>query len=376
LAGPIGAVSRPRIHRRGSPRRMGCFLTERLLQRQLPIIHRLTDDELLRRLGELVTASRRVEAVLIAHIAEVDQRRLFLREATPSMFAYCTDVLHLSEQEAYLRISVARAARDHPLLLVMLADGRLHLTGAGRIVPHLGREDATALLTRAAFKSRRAIEEMLVALAPQPDAPTVVRKMPTHRAIVVPADSVTTAAAGTPDAGTPYSSISLSPAPSPAPRPLAPDRYKIQFTAGAAFCRKLDRAKDLTRSAIPGGDVGAILEAALTEMLGRLEARRFGVTSKPKDNPPAGADAGRYLPAAIRRTVFPARRGALSFRERGRSALFGTNTTGVPPRGTLRAGRSGHPRQHPAHVPAAQRAPGGARLRRPAHGALPERPGA
>jgi len=46
------------------------------------------------------------------------------------MFAYCTEVLHLSE--AYLRITAARASRRYPLLLSMLADGRLHLSGIGR----------------------------------------------------------------------------------------------------------------------------------------------------------------------------------------------------------------------------------------------------
>ena len=45
------------------------------------------------------------------------------------MFAYCTNVLHLSEAEAYLRITVARVSRKHPMLLRFLADGRLHMTG-------------------------------------------------------------------------------------------------------------------------------------------------------------------------------------------------------------------------------------------------------
>jgi hypothetical protein len=51
------------------------------------------------------------------------------------MFVYCIDV-HLSEAEAYLRITAARAAREHPVLLHMLADGRLHLTGIAKLVPH------------------------------------------------------------------------------------------------------------------------------------------------------------------------------------------------------------------------------------------------
>jgi hypothetical protein len=33
----------------------------------------------------------------------------------------CTEFLHLSEAEAYLRIAAARASREHPLLLTMLA---------------------------------------------------------------------------------------------------------------------------------------------------------------------------------------------------------------------------------------------------------------
>jgi len=96
----------------------------------------ISDDELLRRLAELMRDSRRVESELVAHIAEVDERRLYVREASPSMFAYCQQVLHLSEAEAYLRITAARASRDHPMLLEMLADGRLHLSGIARLAPH------------------------------------------------------------------------------------------------------------------------------------------------------------------------------------------------------------------------------------------------
>ena len=53
------------------------------------------------------------------------------------MFAYCTGALHLSEGEAYLRIAVARASREHPMLLAMLGDGRLHLSGIALLAPHL-----------------------------------------------------------------------------------------------------------------------------------------------------------------------------------------------------------------------------------------------
>ena len=69
------------------------------------LLKSISDDDLLRRLSGLVQQSRRVESELVAHIAEVDERRLYAREACSSMFAYCTEVLHLSEWEAYLRIA-------------------------------------------------------------------------------------------------------------------------------------------------------------------------------------------------------------------------------------------------------------------------------
>ena len=141
-------------------------------------LERVPDDALLRRLAELLRQSRRVEADLVAHIGEVDARRLFAREASPSMFAYCTEVLHLSEFEAYLRITAARAARQHPVLLAMLREGSLHLTAVAKLAPHLTRENCETLLGRAAHRTKREVEELIAEVAPRPDAPTVVRKLP------------------------------------------------------------------------------------------------------------------------------------------------------------------------------------------------------
>src|SRR5262245_35609700 len=97
----------------------------------------LSDDEVLSSLADLLRQSRRLEAPLVAHIGEVHARHLYARYAVSSMFSYCTNVLHLSEGETQLRITVAQAARDHPVLLEMLADGRMHLSGVARLAPVL-----------------------------------------------------------------------------------------------------------------------------------------------------------------------------------------------------------------------------------------------
>ena len=311
--------------------------------------HSLTsfsDDELLRRLSDLLGQSRRDEADLVAHIGEVDRRRLYAREASPSMFAYCTEVLHLSEAEAYLRIAAARASREHPLLLTMLADGRLHLTAIAKLAPHLTLENREALLKRAAHRSKREIEELVAELSPRPDAPAVMRKLPDRRA-----GTTSPALRLGPDAEAPLSDCvrrevlrsiansvrtelpraspncvrTESPRPgsngfrpkrhvlpaSPRARPavvepLAPARYKVQFTASAELHDKLERLRALMRSSVPDGDLAAIVEQAVTEKLQRLEARRFARTQAPRKtlSQSETSPTTRQIPAAVKRAVY------------------------------------------------------------------------
>src|SRR2546422_800785 len=57
----------------------------------------LSDRDLLRGLASLVADDRTTTAMLLAHIAEVDARRLYVPAGFPSMFLYCVHELHLSE---------------------------------------------------------------------------------------------------------------------------------------------------------------------------------------------------------------------------------------------------------------------------------------
>jgi hypothetical protein len=258
----------------------------------------LSDDELLRRLTDLVSKSRRIEASLVAHIGEVDERRLYAREACSSMIAYCIEVLNLSEPEAYLRIAAARAARKHPLLLKMLSEGRLHLSGIERLAPHLTEENSEAVLARAEFKSKRQIEELVAELAPKPDVPSTVRKLPPSRpATPVPEPQPT--ALLRPDGVRPLTRSDASP-PAPRPQALAPERYKVQFTASKTLRDKLERLQSIMNE-----DLSAVIEAAVTEKLERLEAKRFADVKKPRKGLGETETSAktRYIPAAVRRAV-------------------------------------------------------------------------
>src|SRR6188508_3168997 len=114
----------------------------------------LSDDDLLARTVKFAERGRRNDAGLVAHMAEVDARRLYLREACSSMFAYATERLRLSECQAYERIAAARAARVAPTVLEMLAEGQLTMTTAALLRPHLAKANGGELLARAAGKSK------------------------------------------------------------------------------------------------------------------------------------------------------------------------------------------------------------------------------
>ena len=320
----------------------------------------LPDDELLCRLAALLARSRRNESDLVAHIGEVDRRRLYARHAAPSMFAYCTEVLHLSEAEAYVRITAARAAREYPALLDMLGDGRLHLSGIARLVSYLTRENAADLLARAAHRSKRQIEELLAEIAPRPDAPATIRKLPerpvahldlrsvpaTASTEVLPAVSELRLEAPEGNRRTPelcpdrvVSTIPLAPPPSI--EPLAPERYRVQFTASADLRQKLERLKALMRSQVPDGDLAAIIDQAVTEKLERLEARRFGKTKAPRKQV-LDVDASKTFslhPRGDPAGGSCARRRAMPLRRRRGQALPGASPARVSPPASVWAGR-------------------------------------
>jgi hypothetical protein len=264
-----------------------------------------------------LSQSRRIEWELVAHIGEVDERRLYAREACESMFVYCTDVLHLSEHEAYLRIAAARAAREHPMLLAMLGDGRLHLSGIAKLAPHLTPANRDVLLERATHKSKRQIEVLVADLAPRPDVAALIRRLPDRstNGAVTPVATPTrqelgpdrvSAAPDPPLDGCQLATPSAAGKPSgrAAVEPLGSGRYKVQFTAGAAFCEKIERLKALMMASVRDGDLARVLETAVTEALDRREARRFAKVKAPRKTiaeTNTSAASSRYIPAPVRR---------------------------------------------------------------------------
>src|SRR6266487_2188789 len=130
---------------------------------------RRSDGELVAEVKRLASCERLATAHLIAALAELDARRLYLGQGCSSMFTYCTQVLHLAEHAAYNRIEAARATRRFPVILTLLADGSVHLSAVRLLAPHLTQENHAGVLREASHKSKREVEQIVARFQPQPD---------------------------------------------------------------------------------------------------------------------------------------------------------------------------------------------------------------
>jgi 5-methylcytosine-specific restriction endonuclease McrA len=277
------------------------------------VLHeQLPDPELIAEVSRLAASERQATSRLVSALAAFDARRLYLGQGCSSMFAYCTRVLHLAEHAAYNRIEAARAARRFPAILMMLADGRIHLSAVRILAPHLTDGNHLEVLREASHKSKRQVEELVARLRPRPDAASSVRKVPTAHASVKATQDT---GASQVDVGSEVSRPSVSaidrvsrPAGRPMIEPLAPERYKVQFTVSRETYDKLREAQDLLRHRLPGGDPAAIFDRALTLLLEHLKQQKVAVTERPRSTRPT-TTRSRHVPAAIRRTVW-ARDGA------------------------------------------------------------------
>ena len=271
----------------------------------------LSNDELLAAVAQLAGDERVVTARLIAHLAEIDRRELHVPAGFASLYIYCREGLGFSEDAAYNRKTAAQVARRFPVILDMLADGRLSLTAVRLLAPALTGANHGEALAAATGRSRREVEEIVARLDPKPDVRSTVRKL-TAPAVAVPErearETGHPALFGDSPAGeeaAPGSQTTVT-ARRPIVAPLAPERYRVQFTIGKGAERKLRRLQELLKREIPDGDPAVIFDRALTVLLEKVESRKHGVTPRartPKPAVPAAAARSRHMPAAVRREV-------------------------------------------------------------------------
>src|SRR5882672_3145316 len=309
----------------------------------------LSDVVLLRDLAALIAHDRVTTAAVLAHVAEVDARRLYAPAGYPSMHAYCVGELCLSEDAASKRIQAARAARQFPALFVALAEGRLHLTAVCLLAPHLTSENVEGLVEAATHRRKSEIEELLGRLFPRLELPAMVHDStemvhtfpamvpehaPAHVGMGLPQHAPGHVEMGLPQHAPAHVGMGL---PQHAPghvedsrgeETATADRFLLKLTIGRCTREKLRYAQALLSHAVPSGDVAQVLHRALDTLIVELEKRKLGAGTRRK--PKVGARTPqrsraqlpsrpglsariRYVPARVRRAVWERDGGQCTF---------------------------------------------------------------
>jgi hypothetical protein len=186
------------------------------------------------------------------------------------------------------------------VILTLLEDGCVHLSAVRLLAPHLTQENHADVLCEASHKSKREVERIVARLQPQPDVVASVRKLPPMPTMYAPAQLRTSESQPVAIAAT---SVGVPSAPRAEVVPLAPERYKVQFTVSQETHEKLRRVQDLLRHRVPNGDPSVIFERAITLLLEDLEKKKTAATERPR--PAVRVDKhSRHIPAEVRRTVW------------------------------------------------------------------------
>jgi hypothetical protein len=101
----------------------------------------LDDQTLVSLTIDLAREERKVRAAFIVHLARLDERRLYLQEGHPTLFAWLTERLRFSNASAYRRVTAARLQSRMPAVASYLQEGRLSLTKLCRLREVLAPEN-------------------------------------------------------------------------------------------------------------------------------------------------------------------------------------------------------------------------------------------
>jgi 5-methylcytosine-specific restriction endonuclease McrA len=138
----------------------------------------LSNSDLLTKTRALVSEERRLTALVLNHLQEVERRRLHLELGFSSLFDFCQRELGYSENEAHSRISAMRLSREIPSVVSAVEEGRLSLTNLVRAQSYFRQEkkagkpvslaEKKELVSALEGKSTRDCERILAELSPQP----------------------------------------------------------------------------------------------------------------------------------------------------------------------------------------------------------------
>ncbi len=309
-------------------RDLGGFMSE---------ILKLKNKELLEKFSVLVRQEKEATASVVAHLSEIDRRKLYALEGYSSLFNYVTQKYHYSEGGAYRRIQGAKVYQKFPQTLVLLNEGKVNLMTLSLIEPHLNEKNGKELIDRVLGKSKREVEEVLSELSfKQEKIQDSIRRLPLKKPML---EKTAQNFTFTGESENDQKEISQKEKEASLKMPLALSgtasfnaqevrRVKIEFTAGEEVAKLIERAKELLRHKYPQGKLEDLVREAFELLLEKKDPERkiqkqerkeILRPSRPQNDQNAKRPQNdrqnntRYIPQSLQREVFKRDEGRCSY---------------------------------------------------------------
>jgi hypothetical protein len=259
-----------------------------------------------RRLADLVRSERHLVVQFVIELAGFAKRELHRELGYTSLFYYCVRQLGLSKSSAFRRSEVARLIARFPVIADRLSVGGLSIRALVELREVLSEENHAEVLLRAEGKSQEEAQVLAVEYRPRPVPRDVVRALPMP---MTPPVAFAPVSAETKSTTPP---VSLAPVPAetksapPPPevvRPLTRDLRRLNVTVSAEFMAELEDVRAALSHKYPDGDFEQVVREAFKLVLER-DRKNKALTDRPREQPATASDNVRYVPAAVRRTVW------------------------------------------------------------------------
>ena len=283
------------------------------------------DSQIRSRLRELAESEKRISLELIKHLVEFDRRDLFRADLVGNLWEYCTKILGFSEDQAGLRIRVARAVQQSPAIGLALENGELSVSAVRRLAPALRVAQGSVLAEKAKGLPLREVERIAadaLARAPVPEErgkaaePLLFSPAIGGLAETGATAERATAAARTADTAPSNGEVArLVRLRNPdLVQPVSGADWRLAFVVGAEFIRNLEFVRNLLARRHPETRLEDILGATLEMLLERIEPARRNARRRAKRALRRIPTVSRGVPRSMREAVLDRDRHQCTFK--------------------------------------------------------------
>ena len=96
-------------------------------------LKKLSDEKLLMTTSKIVLEEKRLTSLVLEHLQEIENKKVYCDLGIESLFKYCTQILKYSEAEASVRVNATRLIKSVPKAKEKIDKGELNLTNASAI---------------------------------------------------------------------------------------------------------------------------------------------------------------------------------------------------------------------------------------------------